>query len=131
MMKNTLLAILLIFILGNLCHLGLPWWSLTIMAAGVGWAISKSAWGAFISGFLGGFLLWYSSAWYVDSVNAGLLSAKVGQLFMGVKGMQLMLASGLLGALLGAFGAVTGRMAKEIFVSPKRRRRSYLQERRR
>jgi hypothetical protein len=131
MMKNTLLAILLIFILGNLCHLGLPWWSLAFIAAGIGWTISQSAWAAFFAGLTGGFLLWYSNAWYVDSANGGLLSAKVGQLFMGVQGGQLMLASGLLGALLGAFGALTGRWAKEIFVSPKGKRRNYLQERRR
>lgn len=131
-MKNTLLTALSIFILGNLCHFGLPWWCIAPIAMLVGWFFVRSGLGAFSGGFLGGFLLWYSMAWFADSSNAGMLSAKVGELFMGMQGWKLLLASGILGGLLGAFGALTGRWAGEIFEKPSAKRgRNYLQERRR
>ncbi len=130
-MKNTLLAALVIFVLGNFCRFGLPWWSLAPIAALVGWFFSRSGWGAFFGGFLGGFLLWYVNAWLADYANEGLLSAKVGQLFMGIHGAQLLLTAGLLGGLLGAFGALTGRWAQEMLLRRPARKRNYLQERRR
>jgi len=129
-MKNTLLAALIIFVLGNLCRFGLPWWSLAPIALLVGWFFARSAWAAFFGGFLGGFLLWYATAWFEDSSNGGLLSAKVGQLFMGVEALQLLLVTGGLGGLIGALGALTGRWAKEMLVAPSKKR-NYLQEKRR
>ncbi|MBK6996581.1 MAG: hypothetical protein KA138_09125 [Saprospiraceae bacterium] len=130
MMKNTLLSALIIFVLGNLCLLGLPWWTLAPIAFLVGWFFARGAWAAFFGGFIGGFLLWYATAWFADSSNGGMLSAKVGQLFMGVEASQLLLVTGALGGLLGALGALTGRWAKEMLVAPSRKR-NYLQERRR
>lgn len=131
MMKNTLFALLFIFLLGNLCHLGLPWWSIVPIAAIAGWTFARNSWGAFFAGLLGGFLLWFSAAWLADNSNGGMLSAKVGQLFMGVQGVQLLLTTGLLGGLLGALSSLTGWWARSMFVLPVKRRRSYLQERRR
>lgn len=129
-MKNTLIAALIIFIFGNLCRFGLPWWCLAPIAFLIGWLYSRNAWTAFFGGFLGGFLLWYATAWFSNNSNAGMLSAKVGQLFMGLQGSQLLLATGVLGALIGALSALTGRWAKEMLVKPSKKR-NYLQERRR
>lgn len=130
MMKNTLLAALLIFALGNLCRFGLPWWSLALMAALVAWFIARNAWSAFFAGFLGGFLLWFVAAWMADQSNDGILSAKVGQLFLGMKGWQLLAVTGILGGLVGAMGALSGIWAKEMIFRPAKKR-NYLQERRR
>ncbi len=130
MMKNTLLTALVIFVLGNLCRFGLPWWWIAPIAVLIGWFLARGAWGAFFGGFLGGFLLWSTTAWWSDSANDGLLSAKVGQLFMGVQGWQLLLVTGILGGLLAAFGALTGRWANEMLHTPSKKR-NYLQERRR
>ncbi len=130
MIKNTLLAALIVFVLGNLCRLGLPWWGIVPIAAVVGWFITTSGWSAFLGGLLGGFLLWYSAAWLTDYNNGALLSAKVGQLFMGVQGWELLLVTGLLGGLLAAFASLTGLWAREWLLAPARKR-NYLQERRR
>ena len=130
MMKNILFTALGVLVLGNLCRFGLPWWCIAPIAAVIAWFIAENGWKAFFGGLLGGFLLWYASAWMSDSSNNGMLSAKVGQLFMGVQGGQLLLASGLLGGLLAGFGALTGKMARDMLVKPSRKR-NYLQERRR
>jgi len=130
MMKNTLLTALIIFVLGNLCRFGLPWWCLVPIAMLVGWIFARSAWAAFFGGLLGGFLVWYTTAYFSDISNEGMLSSKVGQLFMGVQGWQLLLVTGLLGGLLAALGTLTGRWGKEMLVAPSKKR-NYLQERRR
>ena len=130
MMKNTLLPALVIFVLGNLCRFGLPWWSLAPIAAVAGWFFAQSGLKAFSGGFLGGYWLWYVTAFLADSSNAGMLSSKVGELFNGVKGWQLLQIAGLLGGLLGAMGALTGKLAKDMLISPSKKR-NYLQERRR
>lgn len=129
-MKNTFFTALFIFVLGNLCSFGLPWWCLAPIAALAGWFIAQNGWKAFFGGIIGGFILWYLYAWLADNANGGMLSGKVGQLFQGVQGATLLLASGTLGSLIAGFGALTGKMAKELLVKPSRKR-NYLQERRR
>lgn len=130
MIKNTLLTALAVFVLGNLCRFGLPWWGLAPIAALTGWFFSRNGWSAFLGGLFGGFLLWSLTAWLADNANDGLLSAKVGLLFKGVQGWQLLLVSGILGALISALSALTGRWGKELLTKPTRKR-NYLQERRR
>lgn len=128
MMKNTFLAALLILALGQICHFGLPWWMLAIIAGLAGW-FTKSAWQALLGGFLGGASLWWLAAWLQDNENGGVLSEKVGQLFQGASSIQLLLLTGILGGLLAALGALTGKLAKDLMVKPTRGH--YLQERRR
>lgn len=131
-MKNILLTALSIFLLGNLCRFGLPWWCLAPIAAISGILFARNGFGAFIAGLLGGFALWFVAAWLSDNANEGMLSAKVGQLFMGLQGSDMRLATGAIGGLLAAFGALTGQWGKAILVkSPPKRNRSYMQRRRR
>lgn len=131
-MKNTLLTAIAILISGYLCSLGLPWWGITPVAVLIGWFFAANGLKSFFGGFLGGFLLWYSTAWFADDANAGMLSTKVGQLFMGLNGQQLILVTGVLGGMLAAFAALTGKMAKDMLIKPNTgRKRNYLQERRR
>jgi hypothetical protein len=130
MMKNTLFATLLIFVMGNLCHAGLPWWALAPIAAVVAALLPLRSGGqAFNAGFLGGSVLWYATAFLFNAANAGALSAKVGQLFLGLQGWQLLMATGVLGGVLGGLGALTGKWARDIFA--RQPRRNYLAERRR
>ncbi|MDX1910590.1 MAG: hypothetical protein SFV22_03845 [Saprospiraceae bacterium] len=130
MIKNFLIGVLVIFLLGNLCRLGLPWWILAPLAAIAGWIIPKSGYGAFLSGFTGGFLCWLIAAWLPDQSNSSLLSTKVGQLFLGASPVTLLLVTALMGGLIGAMGALTGHLAKDALTKPAGRRK-YMQERRR
>lgn len=129
MMKNTFLAALLILALGQICHFGLPWWSLVIIAGLAGW-FTNNAWQASLGGFLGGSTLWWLAAWWKDSANDSALSEKVGQLFQGASSAQLLLLTGVMGGLLAALGALSGRWGRELLLKNPSRRH-YLQERRR
>jgi hypothetical protein len=129
MMKNILMAALLILALGQICHFGLPWWALVVVAAIVGGWLTQSAWQAFLAGFLGGGVLWLLAAWVHDSANESALSGKVGLLFQGVSSFHLLLLTSLMGGLLAALGAMTGKLGKDLLIKPSRR--NYLQEKRR
>ncbi|MBK6930404.1 MAG: hypothetical protein IPH12_05860 [Saprospirales bacterium] len=114
-MKNTWLLLLFVFISGHLCHFGLPWWALVPLSALAGWLFPQAAWRSVLAGFAGGLLLWTTNALWLDIANAGLLSGKVGTLFMGLSRSQILLFTGLLGGLLGGLGALTGRWARDVF----------------
>lgn len=118
MMKNILLSTLVIFLLGNLCHFGLPWWALAPIAAATIWAFPQSGFSAFVSGLIAGALLWGINAYWLDAANGAVFSGKVGQLFQGVSGGKLLLVTTVMGALLGGFGALTGKWGKDLFQKP-------------
>ena len=121
-MKNFFLSALLIFIFGNLCNFGLPWWGIVPIAAVFAWLLpQKSAVGAFAAGLLAGLLLWWVNAYLLNTANNGVFSAKIGQVFQGRSGADLMYATALIGGLLGAFGALTGHWARDLTMKVDRR----------
>ncbi len=130
-MKNASFSTLFIVVLGLLCHFFLPWWSLAIIAALAGILFQHSAAAAFGAGFVAGSLLWYGSAFYHNSLDLGVFSAKMGEI-LHLKGWQLLSATATLGGLIAGFGAMTGLLGKKIVLNednfkgtryPKRRRK--------
>jgi hypothetical protein len=131
-MKNASISTLFIVFLGLLCHFFLPWWSLAIIAALAGILFHHTAAAAFGAGFVAGSLLWYGSAFYHNSLDMGVFSAKMGEI-LHLKGWQLLSATGTIGGLIAGFGAMTGVLGKHILQNednyqstryPKRRRTS-------
>lgn len=118
-MRRALYIFLFVFLTGHLCRFGLPWWGIVPLGALAGWLLPLSAARSFGAAFAGGFLLWILNAWLQDSANEGLLSAKTGQLFLGLKSGHLLLVTGILGGLLAGMGAVTGFFARELYVGSK------------
>lgn len=130
-MKNASYTTLFIVLSGLLCWVGLPWWAIVPLAAVAGFLFSPSAAGAFLAGFAGGSLLWYGSAMWHDVLNAGVFSAKIGEVFAGLKSWQLLTVTSIVGGLLAGFGAMTGRLLREIFDPSKPRGRTPYPKRRR
>jgi hypothetical protein len=119
MTKNMLAAMAVIFVLGNLCRFGLPWWTIAPFAAITVFLLpQRSGFIAFISGFIAGALVWGLAAWLADNANGGILSAKIGELFQGVGSRGILGVTTLVGALLGATGALTGQMAFDMTRTP-------------
>jgi hypothetical protein len=72
-------------------------------------SIHQHAGKAFLSGFLGIFLLWAGLAWWIDMKNEGILSKKIAELLpLGGSSLLLILVTAFIGALVGGFGAMTG-----------------------
>jgi hypothetical protein len=73
-------------------------------------------------------MLWLVAALLLNIRNAGMLSAKVGQLFMGLQGWHLLTLTAILGGLLAGFGGLTGAYARQM-ISPGKKRRRYSRRR--
>ncbi len=115
-MLKAILQIFLTLIASYFAQLYFPFWSMAIAAAVVAFFfIYKNSLVSFSVGFLAAFLLWSAYAYTLDTENLQLLSGKLGQLFS-VSGSYLAYATGLIGSLLGGFGALTGSLARKMFL---------------
>lgn len=129
-MKNFFLSALLIFVFGNLCNFGLPWWAIVPIAAVFVFLLpQKNGAVAFLAGFLAAILLWWLNAYLLNIANNGVFSAKIGQVFQGLSSSKLLYTTALIGGLLGGFGALTGQWARDL--TKKHDRQDYYRRRRR
>lgn len=103
------LATLLIAVISFIAGLYFPWWSIAIIAFLIALLIPQGIGRSFLSGFTGIFLLWGLLALWIDIKNESILSGKVAQLFLlGSHSVLLILATALIGALVGGFAAMSG-----------------------
>lgn len=108
-------SILLTALLAYIAGLYFPWWSLAIAAFLVALLVHQRAGKAFLSGFLGLFLLWGGLAWWIDLKNDSYLSHKVAELLpLGGNPGLLILVTALVGALVAGFGAMSGSYLRSI-----------------
>ena len=104
---KLIVAIVLVALLTFVLGLYFPWWSLAIAALIIGILIHQRAGMAFLSGFLGVFLLWAILAWWIDMKNEGYLSAKISALLpLGGSSILLILVTAFIGGLVAGFGAM-------------------------
>jgi len=86
-----------------------PWWSFAVTSLIVSVAIHQKPGKAFLSGFLGLFLLWAGMALLKDAANEHILSTKVAQVLpLGGSYLILILVTGVVGGLVSGFAALTG-----------------------
>ena len=114
-MKNLLISILLIVAIGFPLQILLPWWTIALLAAVVGFLIKfdNSVW-SFIAGFLAVLLLWSGYAAYLDMGNAHILSQKMGNLFGNISSGGVIALTGIIGGVVGGFFAMTGTLGRKL-----------------
>ena len=106
---KLLVAIILTALLSFVGGLYLPWWSIAIAAFISVLLIPMRSGKAFLSGFLGVFILWALLAWWIDMKNQGILSKKVAQILpLGGSAFLLILVTAFIGALVGGLAAMSG-----------------------
>jgi len=104
-----IIAILLTALLSFAIGFYMSWWSIALAAFLVAALIRQNPGRAWLSGFLGIFLLWAGLAWWIDIKNQSILSQKVAYLFpLDGSVMLLILITALIGALVAGFAALTG-----------------------
>lgn len=87
----------------------LPWWSFAISSLLVAIAVHQKPGKAFLSGFLGLFLLWAVLAFLKDTANEHILSTKVATILpLGGSYLVLILVTGIVGGLVSGLAALTG-----------------------
>ena len=109
------IAIVLTALMGFAAPLYLPWWSFAVTSAIVAAAVHQKAWKAFVTGFLGMFLLWGALAFFIDLNNGHLLLNKIAELF-GIKDSPylIIIITAFVGGLVSGFAALTGSFARKL-----------------
>ena len=100
----TLIATLAV---AGLLGVWLPFWSLALSAAVVGYVVHPGGWSAFLAGLLAGVILWGGLAYWADAENTGILSARVGALFS-TSGTGMIMITAAVGGVLAGLGAALG-----------------------
>ncbi|MCF8245075.1 MAG: hypothetical protein K9J37_00745 [Saprospiraceae bacterium] len=114
-MKKFGLQLLIILVLGAIAQHFLPFWSITVVAALVGFFFKyENSAASFAAGTAAVTLLWSSYAGFLNTANAGQLAGQIGQVFKIGQG-YLIPITGLIGGLLGGLGAQTGTLARKLF----------------
>jgi hypothetical protein len=92
----------------------LPWWSFVFTSFLVAMGIHQKAGRAFLSGFLGLFLLWAVLAILKDQANDHILSMKVARILpLGGSYWILILVTGFIGGLVSGLSSVAGSTARK------------------
>jgi len=115
--KWFLPRVLLLAIFSGLAQLYLPWWSLILVCAAIGYFTAALNRSPFTSGFIAQFLVWSAFAFYLDIQNGQLLSQKVEQLFpIPASSLLLVSITGVFGGIIGGFSTLLGHSLNKLLV---------------
>ena len=106
-------AFILTALLSFASALFFPWWIIAVAAFIVAVAIPQKGFAAFISGFLGLFILWGIQSFYFDSNNQHLLATKVASILpLGGSYIAVILVTACIGGLVAGMAALTGSFTR-------------------
>ena len=85
----------------------------------IGYLIYGNGFNLFLSGLLGGGLVWLLHSYRLHTNTEGVLTEKMVQIIGLSESLHLIIVAGLIGGVCAAFGAVTGNSFRKIFVKKK------------
>ena len=98
----------------------MPWWSIVVCTFVISFFLPGNSFNAFLSGFLGIGLVWMVMAWKFDMESGSNMSTKIIDLFPIDDHILLIVVTGLIGAIVGGFSAVTGNTFRQLFIKKKK-----------
>ena len=108
-----IISLILMALLSFAACLYLPWWSIAIVCFIVALVIHQRPVIAFLCGFLALFILWAGLSFYISSSNGHVFAHKISILILKMDNPNvLFIVTGLIGAVVGAFGALTGSLLR-------------------
>lgn len=114
-LTQALLTGLLAFALG----LYMPWWSVALASFAVGLILGLKPGASFLSGFLGGALLWGGMAMVRSHLNGHILASRFSPMVLGVENPYLLVGlAALLAGVVAGMGALTGSLLRNTFSTP-------------
>ena len=117
---KLIFRIILIAGIGFFASNMLGWWSIAVIAFVIAFLLYGNNFASFLSGFLGAGLLWMGYAWMLDVETNQIMSQQMASVLQQSEPIILVIATGVIGALLGGFGAVTGNSARLIFIKKRK-----------
>ena len=107
-------AIITIIILSAILENFLPWWIIASVAFVVCYLFKLKWPKAFLAGFLGIFILWAGTAFFIDRNNDHILSDKLSVIFFkSVKPHMMVLMTGIIGGLVAGFAGMAGALLRK------------------
>lgn len=101
------LSIITIGIVAFIAGLYFPWWSIAIVAFCISFFINQQPLIAFLSGFLGIFLMWAILASIINSANGGILATRIAGMFgLGTNQTLLIISTAVIGGIVGGFSSL-------------------------
>lgn len=117
---KLIIRIILIAIIGFFASSMISWWVLVPVAFLISFFVYGNNFASFLSGFLGGGLLWMGYAWKLDVESSQIMSEQITSILNFSDPMILIIITGVIGAFLGGFGALSGNNLRLIFVKKKK-----------
>ena len=99
-------------ILSALATIVLPWWVGSLVAFVVIFLMRLTPSHGFLIGLLGVGLAWCVLAIRADIQNGHILSTRIGELFMGITPLGIVVVTALIGGLSGGLGGLTGGLVR-------------------
>ena len=113
-MTKFVVSLALIALLSFAACLYLPWWSIAVVAWLVSVFIPQRPAAAFLAGFLSLLIFWSVFAFLISNSNHHLLAGKMSIIvFKADSPFGLIFVSGLIGALVAGFAALTGSYTRK------------------
>lgn len=120
-MTKFFVSFVLTALLSFAACLYLPWWSIAIVALLLSLSVPQKPAASFITGFSALFILWSAFAFLISSGNDHVLARKMSLvIFKADSPFLLIFVSGLIGALVAGFAALTGSFARRHTVNNRR-----------
>jgi len=117
---NPWVLALLLAVFAAILQIGLPWWSIAVLAFAMGFGLAQSGRAGFLAGFVGLGLSWLVPAAWLAFENNGLLAHRMAQLLpLGGSVPVLVLVTTLIIGLVGGLAGLAGRWLREA-VTPAR-----------
>ena len=117
---RLILRILLIAAISFFASSILPWWNIVLVGFIVAAMIPGNGFSCFLSGFLGGGILWLGYAWKVDTETDSIMSTKIVELIPMVNDVtSLLIVSAVIGGFAAGFGMLSGNSFRKIFMKKK------------
>ena len=109
-----IVSLILMAVLSFAACLYLPWWSIAIVCFLVTALIPQRPGIAFLCGFLSLFILWAGLSFWISNNNAHVLAHKISVVILKKDDPNLLiLVTGLIGAIVGGFAALTGSLLRK------------------
>ncbi|MEZ4917661.1 MAG: hypothetical protein R2792_01040 [Saprospiraceae bacterium] len=107
-MKAFVYALVVVLAFSSLSYLGLPWWIVAFAGFLAGYVLI-GRFTVLLGAFSGGLLAWGLAAYFKDRANTGILAERMGEVFGGLGGFELILVTAFLGGLVALAACFFGR----------------------
>lgn len=107
-------SLILMALLSFAACLYFPWWSIAFACFVISVLIPQKPGMAFLCGFLALFILWAGLSFWISNNNEHILAHKISMVILKKDDPNmLILVTGLIGAVVGGFAALTGSLLRK------------------